>query len=194
MKFKQFLLLLLLTGTAATAQTIAVNTNDAATGTRLIVTRNHKGAEIDVDDTVAKIGLVFFSAGYQSTVVKDKTVQTYFIDLDMFHNNNKLGCIKQLDNNVVITLEDGSEIQCFQISDTECSHEAYKASFALTSKKGSFEDMEANFKKMQTVGITKITVTTSESELIYKMKSKAVDYLKAHFALVAKTLNSAGVK
>lgn len=188
MKFKQFLLLLLLAGTAATAQTIAVNTNDAATGTRMVLTKNHKGAEIDVDDTVAKIGLVFFSAGYQSTLVKGKTVETYFIDLDMFHNNTKLGCIKQLDNNVLITLEDGTEIQCFQMSETECSQEAYKASFALTSKKGSFEDMEANFKKLQTVGISKIIVTTTESELVFKMKSKAVGYIRAHFALVAKTL------
>jgi hypothetical protein len=187
MKLKQIFFLLLLTATVASAQTIDVNTSDAASGTRLILTKNHKGAKIDVDDTVSKTGLIFFSAGYQSSVVKDKKVETYFIDLDMFHNDNKLGCIKQSDNNVLLTLEDGTEIQCFQISDTECSHEAYKASFALTSKKGTLQDMEQNFKKLQTVAITKIEVTTTEGALVYKIRAK--DLLKAHFALVAKTLN-----
>lgn len=185
MKLKQLVFSLLLISASATAQTIEVNINDAATGTRLIQTKNHKGKEIAVDDSVAKSGLAFFSTGYQSTVVNGKTVETYFIDLDMYHNNNKLGCINQSDNNVVLTLEDGTEIQCFQMSDTECSHEAYKASFALTTKKGSFEEMEKNFKKLQTVGIAKIVVTTTEGSLIYKIKVK--DYLKSHFALVAKT-------
>lgn len=187
MKLKQLFFSLLLTATAATAQTIDINTNDAATGTRLILTKNHKGAKIDVDDTVAKTGLIFFSAGYQTSVVTDKKVETYFIDLDMFHNDNKLGCIKQSDNNVTLTLEDGTEIQCFQISETECSHEAYKASFALTSKKGTLQDMEQNFRKLQTVAITKIEVTTTEGALVYKIRAK--DLLKGHFALVAKTLN-----
>lgn len=188
MKFKHSFLMLLLAGTVATAQSIAVNTNDKATGTRQIITKNHKGKEIKVDDSVAKNGLLFFSAGYQSTIVNDKPVSTYFIDLDMFHNDNKLGCIKQFDNNVLILLEDGTEIQCFQISETECSPDAYKASFALTSKKGSLADMEKNFKKLQTVGISKIIVTTSESSVDYKIRFKSDDYMKAHFALVAKTL------
>ncbi|MHA3789249.1 hypothetical protein ACX0HA_13655 [Flavobacterium hauense] len=188
MKLKQLIALLLLTVTAASAQTIDVNTTDPQTGTRLILTKNHKGSKIEVDDTVAKTGLVFFSAGYQSNAAKGKTVETYFIDLDMYHNDNKLGCVRQSDNNVLLTLEDGTEIQCFQISETDCSHEAYKASFALTSKKGTFEDMEKNFKKLQTVAIAKIVVTTTEGALVYKIKHK--DYVKAHFALVAKTLNS----
>jgi hypothetical protein len=193
MKFKQFLLLLLLAGTAATAQTIAVNTNDAQTGTRLILTKNHKGTEITVDDSVAKTGLAFFSVGYQSSMVENKKVETYFIDLDLYHHNNWLGCIKQMENNVVLTLEDGTEIQCFQISETDCSQEAYKASFALTTKKGTFAEMEANFKKLQTMAIVKIKVLTTEKFLDYKINAKSAEFMKAHFALVAKTLTT-GVK
>lgn len=187
MKLKQLFLSLLFMAAGASAQSIDVNTNDTATGTRLILTKNHKGTALDVDDTVTKTGLVFFSAGYQSTNVKNNKVETYFIDLDMFHNNNKLGCIRQSDNNMLLILEDGTEIQCFQMSETECSHEAYKASFALTTKKGSAEEMEKNFKKLQTIAIAKIEIKTTEGALVYKVKAK--DYLKAHFALIDKTLN-----
>lgn len=187
MKFKQLIAFMLLTATAASAQVIDVNTNDQKTGTRVILTKNHKGSKIEVEDSVAKTGLLFFSAGYQSVPSKGKTVETYLIDLDMYHNDNKLGCIKQMENNLIITLEDGTEIECFQMSENECGQEAYKASFALTAKKGSFEDMEKNFKKLQTVGIAKIKVITTEGVLVYKIKQK--DYLKAHFALIAKTLN-----
>lgn len=190
MRFKQFFLLLLLAGTAATAQSIALNTTDKATGSRQVITKNHVGKEIKVEDSVAKYGLLFFSAGYQSTIINDKTLETYFIDLDMFHHDNKLGCINQLDNNVEITLEDGTQIECFQISDTECDPESYKASFALTSKKGSFADMTKNFKKLQTVAISKILIKTTEGRLLYKIRPSSKDDIKAHFALVAKTLNA----
>jgi hypothetical protein len=189
MKFKQFFFLLLLAGNAAMAQTIAVNTNDTGTGARVIITKNHVGTELKVDDSVAKSGLVFFSAGYQSTTVNNKPVATYFIDLDMFHNNNKLGCIKQAGNNVTLTLADGSTIQCFQISETECGQEAFKAAFAIAPKNGTAEQMKENFKKLQSVAIEKITVKSTEGELDYKIKSKSSKYIMAHFALVEKTLN-----
>lgn len=189
MKIKQLLLLVLLAGNAAIAQSIAVNTNDAATGTRVIMTKNHKGNTLEVEDTVAKSGLVFFSAGYQSGTAKGKKVETYFIDLDMFHNNNKLGCINQSANNVTILLKDGSKIECFQISDTDCNPESYKAAFALAPKGGSMEQMEANFKKLLTTEISKITVKTTEGSLEYKIKAKSSEYIKSHFALVEKTLN-----
>lgn len=190
MKIKQLLLFALLVGNAAIAQTIAVNTNDAATGTRVIMTKNHKGTKLEVEDSVAKSGLAFFSAGYQSATVKGKKVETYFFDLDMFHNDNKLGCINQSANNVTLFLKDGSKIECFQISDTDCNPESYKAAFALAPKANSVEQMEANFKKLQTTEITKIIIKTTEGSLDYKIKSKSSSYIKDHFALVQKTLNS----
>lgn len=189
MKIKQLLLLVLLAGNAAIAQSIAVNTNDAATGTRVIMTKNHRGNTLEVEDTVAKSGLAFFSAGYQSGTAKGKKVETYFIDLDMFHNNNKLGCINQSANNVTILLKDGSKIECFQISDTDCNPESFKAAFALGPKGSSMEQMEANFKKLLTTEISKITVKTTEGSLEYKIKPKSSEYIKSHFALVEKTLS-----
>lgn len=189
MKIKQLLLFVLLAGNAAIAQSIAVNTNDTATGNRVIMTKNHKGAKLEVEDSVAKSGLAFFSAGYQSGTAKGKKVETYFIDLDMFHNDNKLGCINQSANNVTIILKDGSKIECFQISDTDCNPESFKAAFALAPKGGSIEQMEANFKKLQATEISKIIVKTTEGSLDYKIKPKASEYIKSHFALVEKTLS-----
>lgn len=190
MKIKQLLLIVLLAGNAAIAQSIAVNTNDTATGTRMILTKNHKGTKLEVEDSVAKSGLAFFSAGYQSGTAKGKKVETYFFDLDMFHNDNKLGCINQSANNVTLLLKDGSKIECFQISDTDCNPESYKAAFALAPKGSSTEQMEANFKKLLTTEITKIIVKTTEGSLDYKIKSKSASYIKDHFALVQKTLNN----
>lgn len=187
MKFKQLFISALLVGNAALAQTIAVNTTDAA-GNKVILTKNHKGSSLEVDDSVAKTGLVFFSVGYQSGMAKGKSIETYFIDLDIFHNDNKLGCINQSANNVTLILEDGSKIDCFQISDTDCGQEAFKAAFVLSAKGGSTEQMVENFKKLTKVGISKIKVKTSESSLEYKITSKSSDYIKNHFALVEKTL------
>lgn len=180
---------MLLAANAVSAQSLAVNKTDAATGSKIIITKNHKGKEIAVDDSVAKSGLVFFSAGYQNTASNGNTIATYFIDLDMFHNNNKLGCIQQSAENVTLILEDGTEIHCCQISDTECSNEAFKAAFALMSKNESAEQMEQNFKKLQATGINRIKVKTSESSLDYKIGSKSSDYIKKHFGLIAKTLS-----
>lgn len=190
MKFKQLFLMLLLVGNAAIAQQLAVNTSDTASGTRIIITKNHAGTTIVADDTVVKTRLVFFSAGYQKTTVNNKEVETYFIDLDMFHNNNKLGCIKQGENNIVITLEDGTEIKGFQISDTECNPQAFKTAFAVAPKGSSVTVMAENFKKMQNSPIAKIKITTTEGFLNYKIRSGSSEYVKKHFALVEKTLNS----
>lgn len=187
MKIKQLLITALLLGNAALAQTIAVNTTDAE-GNKLVLTKNHKGTTLEVEDSVAKNGLAFFSAGYQSGTVRGKSMETYFIDLDMFHNNNKLGCINQSANNLTLTLEDGSKIECFQISDTDCGQEAFKAAFALIQKDGSAEQMLENFKKLAKTAITKIKVKTSEGSLEYKVASKSSDYIKNHFALIEKTL------
>lgn len=192
MKLKQTLLaLMLLTGVTALSQTIAINSTDAKTGDVTIQTTNHKGKDFVTDDSVAKKGLVFFSAGYQKTNVKGKSIESYFIDIDLYHHDNRLGCLKQGANNITLELEDGTEIKCFQISDTDCHHEAFKAAFAMTAKNGNLEEMEANFKKLQTVAVKRIIITTTERTLDYKVKDDAKDIIKAHFALVAKTLNRA---
>jgi hypothetical protein len=191
MKIKQLLLAVLLAGNAAVAQSIAINTTDAATGNRLVMTKNHKGQTLQFDDSVAKSGLAFFSVGYQSIpTAKGPTVETYFIDLDMFHNNNKLGCINQATNDVELTLEDGTKIECFQISDSDCGQESFKGAFALVGKDGSAEQMEQNFKKLLTTGITRIIVNPTEGELDYKISSKSSDFMKKHFALVEKTVHN----
>ncbi|MNK24492.1 hypothetical protein D3C87_427980 [compost metagenome] len=187
MKFKQLFIAALLVGNAALAQTIAVNTTDEA-GNKVILTKNHKSNSLQVEDSVAKNGLAFFSAGYQSGMAKGKNIETYFIDLDMFHNDNKLGCINQSANNITLILEDGSKIECFQMSDTDCGQENFKAAFALSSKGGSAEQMVENFKKLTKTGISKIKVKTSESSLEYKIAAKSTDYMKSHFALIEKTL------
>lgn len=187
MKFKQLFIAALLVGNATLAQTIAVNTTDEA-GNKVILTKNHKSNSLQVEDSVAKNGLAFFSAGYQSGTVKGKNTETYFIDLDMFHNDNKLGCINQSANNITLILEDGSKIECFQMSDTDCGQENFKAAFALSSKGGSAEQMVENFKKLTKTGISKIKVKTSESSLEYKIAAKSADYMKSHFALIEKTL------
>lgn len=190
MRLRQIIFLLLLSSVTATAQTLAVNTNDTKTGSRVILTKNHKGKKPEVDDSVAKTGLVFFSAGYQSHHVGNKDVKTFFIDLNIYHHNNTIGCIRQSANNLILVLEDKSEIQCFQISDTDCNEEEYKAAFALCPKDGRFEENEKNFKKLQTVGISKIKLITTETTQEYKIGSKSKDYMKANFELVSKTLNS----
>jgi len=186
-----FLSLLLLTAISATAQTIGVNTIDKAAGTRLIMTSNHDGGTIDLSDSVAKDGTIFFSAGYQEAVVHGKEVGSYFIDLNILHNDNKLGCLREATSKIVLSLSDGSEMECFQVSESDCGAEAFRGTFALIPKGGSTADMDKNFQKLITTEIEDIKVIATEGTLHYNIRSKQRKYLKNHFALVDKTIKEA---
>ena len=182
---------LLFYGIAAQAQTLAVNETDPATGNKLIKTSNLHGAEHDLDDSVVKSGVVFFSAGYQLTNPTQNPLETYYIDLNIVHNDNRLGCLEQLKSHIILTLDDGSAIECFQISDTDCDPNAYYASFALMPKGGNAAMMKQNFEKLIHTPIIRIEVVTSETKVVYKVKKGSMDYLKQHFALIDKTVKAA---
>lgn len=175
---------------AGNAQTLAVNENDKAAGSRLITTRNHAGSEHRMEDSVVKNGVVFFAAGYQSSAPSGKTIETYYIDLNIVHNDNRLGCLEQLESHVILTLANGTEIECFQISDSDCSPEAYHASFALMPRGFGQQTMKENFEKLLNTQITAITIVTSESELPFRIKSGKAAYMQKHFALIDKTVKS----
>lgn len=189
---KNFTLLacLLFLGAAASAQTILVDNKDAATGTRMIKTDNQQGAKLDLDDSVVRGGAVFFSAGYQSAAPGGKLVETYFIDLNIVHNDNRLGCLQEFDSQVILTLTDGSKMECFQISESDCDKVAYHASFALMPRNGSPETMKQNFEKLMTTGISEILIVTTEGKLEYKIKTSSRDYIRKHFALIANTVKT----
>ncbi|MCW4469955.1 hypothetical protein OGH69_13330 [Flavobacterium sp. MFBS3-15] len=182
---------LLFCGIAAQAQTLLVNNTDSAAGTRIIKTNNHKGGELSLDDSVVKGGAVFFSAGYQSATTSGKLVETYFIDLNIVHNDNRLGCLQELDSRIVLTLADGTKIECFQISESDCDKVAYHATFALMPRGGKLDTMKENFEKLLGADIAEIAIITTEGKLEYKIKKSSRDYLKQHFALIDKTVKAA---
>jgi hypothetical protein len=190
MKLKIVLILLLLAGNAAIAQSIDANTTDPATGARYITTKNYKGTKAEPSDNVVKRGLVLFSAGYQSVLSSGKQVQTYFIDLNIIHNDNRLGCLQELKSKIILTLEDGTTVECFQISESDCDKISYTASFALMAEGESFTKMAENFRKLMTTKITDMKVITTEGELVYKIKTDSQPYVKSHFALLDKTINA----
>ncbi|AWH84228.1 hypothetical protein HYN59_03470 [Flavobacterium album] len=183
------IILLLLISTAASAQTIFVNHADPATGSRVVQTNNQIGPQLDMDDSISKHGALFFAAGYQSATTAGKLVATYYIDLNIIHNDNRLGCLRQLESRIILTLEDGTKMECIQISDSDCDKAAFHAVFALMPKGGTTETMKQNFEKLINTGITEIKVITTEKELDYKIKKDFVPYLKKHFALIDKTVN-----
>lgn len=182
------LMLVLFIGTATQAQTIFVNNTDAA-GNRIVQTSNQKGGgELNLDDSVSNRGVIFFAAGYQSATTAGKLVGTYYIDLNIVHNDNRLGCLRQLESRAILTLEDGTKIECIQISDSDCDKAAFHGAFALMPKGGTTETMQQNFGTLMTTGIIEIKVITTEKELVYKVKKDFVPYLKKHFALIDKTV------
>jgi hypothetical protein len=182
---------LLFCGIAASAQTLLVNNTDSAAGTRIIKTKNHKGGELSLDDSIVKGGAVFFSAGYQSAKTAGKTVETYFIELNIVHNDNRLGCLQELDSRVVLTMADGTKIECFQISESDCDNVAFHATFALMPKGGTLAAMRENFEKLMSGDVEEITILTTEGKLEYRTKKSSRDYLKQHFALIDKTVKAA---
>jgi hypothetical protein len=174
---------------ASMAQSIAVNIIDKQTGSRFIQTSNQKGKDINIDDSVAKVGAVFFAAGYQGTA-DDKGVQSYFIDLNVIHNDNRNGCLSDGVSKAILIFSDESQMECMQISETDCGLTAFKGVFALMPKGGAKTDMQANFEKLQNTEIEKIVIVTTEKELTYKVKKESKAYIKKHFALLASTIKT----
>jgi len=178
----------LLISQATWAQSIALNINDQETGNRFILTSNKKDKDPSIDDSVARAGIVLFAAGYQED--KATKLNTYFIDLNIVHNDNRVGCLKEDAVNAILTLVDGSQISCFQISETDCGKEAFKGVFALMTKSGNPADMQANFEKLQKTEIKKIELITTEKKLVYKITDNAQASIKNHFSLLASTIKT----
>lgn len=177
---------------SANSQVLEVNATDTEAGTRFIKTKNHVG-EPDLSDSVAKSGALFFSAGYQGGTVSGKTVETYFIELEIVHNDHRLGCLKSGESTIILKMADGSVIECFQISDSDCDKVTYRAAFALMGKKGTMAQMSENLQKLTNTEINEVKVVTTEGSLVYKIKQKEKQNLKNHFALVDKTVKSGSV-
>jgi len=184
----KLLALLALTAPAAWSQTIDINQADAASGTRVIATRNIKGAEPSVDDSVTKRGVVLFSAGYQSAPASGHIVETYFINLNIVHNDNRLGCLDPKKSKVVLRLEDGSTIECFQISDLNCDPVAFDGAYALMIGDQSPDTMRQNFDRLMATGIKRIDIYTTEKTLTYDIKKDFKDYLQKHFSLIDRAI------
>lgn len=184
------LLALLLLCNFANAQMIAVNTTDPETGNKFIITRNYDGGEMDLDDSVVKSGAVFFAVGCQSSKTAVKAVETYFIELDIIHNDNRLGCLQELNGKLLLTFEDGTEMECFQISPSDCNQNTYKAAYALMKRGSMPDEMKSNMQKVMATPIKKLTVFTTTKELEYTIKPKLRDQLMSHFLLIDKTVNN----
>ena len=184
----KLLLVLSLIATAGYSQKIEINTTDKATGNRFITTSNNKDGEFTIDDSVAQSGALFFAIGYQSNNSKGKQIQTYYIDLIMIHNDNRVGCVQQSTGKITLVLKDGSEMECYQISDDDCNPTDFKAAYALKARGESAAIMDSNFKKLMETEIVQIKVTTSEKTLNYKIKKEERQYLKNHFIVLNKTI------
>lgn len=178
----------LLMAFCASAQSISVNETDKQSGGRTIITKSFDGSELLPDDTVARNGLVFFSAGYQEVKKGKSTTDIYYIELNIVHKDSRLGCLNQGQSKIVLELADGSKIECTQISDTDCDPVGFTSAFALMPKGGTAEDMKNNFEKLKTVAIEKIDVFTTEKMLGYNLKNKKRENIKGHFALLANAI------
>jgi hypothetical protein len=187
---RTFLFFLLLLSNHSFSQSIAVNSTDKVTGARVITTRSTKGGVLNLDESIVRSGAVFFSAGYLSSVAAGKVKGSYFIELEIVHNDNRLGCLPEKTGKIILTLRDGSEMECFQISPSDCDKTAFKAAYALMKRGGTDAEMKANFEKLSTIDITGIKIQTSEKEINFKVKTNSRELIKKHFLLVDKTVKA----
>jgi hypothetical protein len=171
-------------------QTIAVNSTDRKTGNTLVLTSNTRHEEMKMDDSVVYDGAVFFAVGCNKIKDAGKAIESYFIELDLVHNDNRLGCLDERTGRAELHLEDGSVVECFQISPSDCDRTAFKGAYALMKRGEKPEVTKANLDKLTTTAIKKIIVYTSEKRLEFNVKPREKDYLKKHFALIAKTMGS----
>ena len=188
MKLKLLLLLLVCQG--ALAQRLLMNSVDKNTGTRTILTNNSRTGELGTDDTVVRNGMVFFSAGYQKVKTNGAPADVYFIELNIVHKDNRLGCLKNGESKIILTFKDGTKAECSQISDTDCDAVGFIAAFALMPKKGTQDVMKQNFEKLLSTDVTNIELFTSEKSVLFNVKNTSKPIIKAHFALLDKTIKA----
>jgi hypothetical protein len=170
---------------SAVAQGFSVNETDPATGNRTIITKNYKGQDVSKDDNIARNGMVFLSAGYQSTHKDDKVNEIYFIDLNIVHNDNRLGCLKHETGKIILTFEDGTTVECMQVSETSCDKFAFDGGFALVPRTGGTDTtMKDVFTRLQTVNLKAIEVFTTQTTMNFTVKTSEKERIKSHFALV----------
>jgi hypothetical protein len=184
----KILFFLLLLCNVAFSQSLITNSFDKKTGIRTIATKSIKGSEVTLDDTVARNGMLFFSAGYQEIKGKESSTETYFIELNIVHREPGLGCLENGKGKVVLHMADKTRIECVQISDTDCDKVGFIAAFALMPKGGKSEVMKQNFEKLQTIDILRMEILTSESSITFTTKTKSRPYIKSHLALISKTI------
>jgi len=187
---KSILLLLLLICQGAFAQTLQVNSVDKITGTRTIITDNHESGELNPDDSVVRNGLIFFSAGYQKFNKSGNATEVYFIELNIVHKDNTLGCMKEGEGKIIITFQDGTTAECSQISETDCDPIGFTAAFALMPKKGSPATMKQNFEKLLTTEIKTLRIFTTEKSPSFTVKAVSKPYIMKHFAVLDKTIKA----
>ena len=133
---------------------------------------------------------MFFSAGYQKLPTAGSPTEVYFIELNILHNDNRLGCLESGKSKVVLVFKDGTKAECSQISDNDCDPIGFASAFALMQKQGNKEMMKQNFDKLLTTDITNIEVYTSETKLMYNVKTTQRPVIRSHFALLDKTIKA----
>lgn len=182
------LIVALLIAAPCMAQKISVNAVDPATGGKTVLTESVSNNPPKSDESVVNNGLVFFSAGYQEVASGDALQGLYFISLNIVHHDKRVGCLTQESGRILLTMEDGSEITCSQISATDCDPIGFTSDFVLAKKGGSMAEMKQNFEKLQHTMIKRITIITTETPIKYWVKPAKRALLAKHFALVAETL------
>ena len=188
MKLKLLLLLMLCHGVFA--QTIQTNSVDKNSGTRTIITNNYKGGSLTPDDSIVRDGLIFFSAGYQKINKPGIAADLYFIELNIVHKDDTLGCLKDGEGKIIINFADGTTAECSQISETDCDAVGFNTAFALMPKNGSIAIMKQNFDKLLTTEIKSIKVFTTEKSPSFTVKTVSKPYIMKHFALLDKTIKA----
>ena len=182
------LIIALLFATPCMAQKILVNEADAATGAKTILTKGIEDTVPKDNESVVNNGLVFFSAGYQDVQAGSKLSGVYFLSLNIVHDDKRVGCLTQEKGKILLTLEDGSQITCSQITPTDCDPVGFNADFVLAEKGAGVGVMKANFEKLQRTKIKRITIITTETAIKYWVIPSKREELTKHFTLVADAL------
>lgn len=183
------LIIVLLAAVPCMAQKISVNAVDPSTGGKTVLTESVENNPPRDDESVVNNGLVFFSAGYQDVPAGSGLQGLYFMSLNIVHHDKRVGCLTQESGKILLTLVDGTEITCSQISATDCDAIGFNTDFLLAKKGASTSEMQQNFDKLQHTLIKRITVITSETAIKYWVKPSKRAALAQHFASVAKSLS-----
>lgn len=188
---KKILLVIILFSTYLTSQNIRIeyDENDDFNGNRTIETAYQFKKWPKKSDFIDTNNELVFSLKY----IKSPTIEKPAYLLNFIINSSvDLGCLSEYEGKIILLLENGLQIECFQISKTSCSNYP-SASYVFDFRRDvnlydAAVSSSVYLKEIQKSPLKKIRIFATNGYKDYEIKSDKRNIITEHYNAIQKIL------